>query len=304
MHKQLRALIKAVAIDHTSGAFSLTLRSAEVLKEVHRRYGPKGTAAPGGELEAVCRALISAQPAMASIFNLANMALLEGNVLAVEAFILRMRENLESLSRNAASIIGERERVLAHSASSAVERAFLRARDEGKSFEVICTESRPLREGVGLAKRLSRRGIPVKLMADAAAASFISEISRVFVGGDALSPEGLLNKVGTYPLALAAREAGAPFFVLCGSEKFIPHIRPEAAKAPKPGRELLSHSLRGVKVVNYYFDLTPLNLITSIIWEEGFLGEEALRRRLEEVHVYPALSAPSGPKKGSGPINP
>ncbi|MFQ6112298.1 MAG: translation initiation factor eIF-2B, partial [Nitrospinota bacterium] len=148
------------------------------------------------------------------------------------------------------------------------------------------------------ARRLSRRGIPVKLMADAAAASYLPEVSRVFVGGDALCPEGLLNKIGTYPLALAAREWGVPFFALCGSEKFLPQISPGAAKAPKPGRELLSRSLRGVRVVNYYFDLTPLSLITGVIWEEGTLAEEALHRKLKEACVHPALSASSGPKRG------
>ena len=75
-------------------------------------------------------------------------------------------------------------------------------------FDVICTESRPINEGVNLAAKLGGEGIRVKLVIDAAVCSILPQAQIVLIGADSLSAKGLVNKIGTLCLALAAREFG------------------------------------------------------------------------------------------------
>jgi translation initiation factor eIF-2B subunit delta len=91
------------------------------------------------------------------------------------------------------------------------------------------------------------------------------------IGADSVSASaGVVNKVGTFPLALAAREAHVPLYVLSetlkiAASEWMPSFEEMEA------RELLPRPVPGVTVRNTYFDLTPHTLITNIITEQGIL---------------------------------
>jgi len=161
-----------------------------------------------------------------------------------------------------------RSRILTISHSSIVLQTCETAKREGKAFSVICPESRPLCEGVTLARALSRLRLPVTVCADALAPTLVSECDLVLVGGDALAPEGLVNKIGTYPLALASREAQVPFIVLISSQKFLSHFDGHWIPKSDP-RELRSEPMGNVSVMNRYFDITPLKFISQAVTEDG-----------------------------------
>ena len=184
------------------------------------------------------------------------------------------------MASNAAPLIPEGAKVLTHSSSAAVFEALSRAGE--KVSEAICTESRPALEGLSLAGGLASKGLKVKVVADALASFWVRQVDVVIVGTDAVREDGVVNKAGTLGLALSAREFKRPIYVLAGTEKFLPSgLSAEFFEEPKPSDELLSEPPPGVEPLNLYFDLTPLELLSAVVTEEGPLRPAEVRKRLE-----------------------
>jgi methylthioribose-1-phosphate isomerase len=143
-------------------------------------------------------------------------------------------------------------------------------------------ETRPLLQGSRLtAWELRRAGIPVTVLPDSAAASLLSSgaVAAVFTGADRIASNGdTANKVGTYPLALAARAAGVPFYVVAPLTTFDP-MRPDGSSIPVEQRdagEVLrcggsAVAARGSGVFNPAFDVTPHHLISAIVCEKAVI---------------------------------
>jgi translation initiation factor 2B subunit (eIF-2B alpha/beta/delta family) len=89
-------------------------------------------------------------------------------------------------------------------------------------LSVIVCESRPLNEGIVMAQRLAAAGVDVTLITDAQASVFIEESDLVLLGADAVTPAGVVNKVGSKLLALAAKAAGVPVVAVTDSLKISP----------------------------------------------------------------------------------
>jgi hypothetical protein len=92
----------------------------------------------------------------------------------------------------------------------------------GPGLSVIVCESRPLCEGVAMAQRLAAAGLHVALITDAQAGVFVEEADVVLLGADAVTPAGVVNKVGSKLLALAAKAAGVPVVAVTDSLKVSP----------------------------------------------------------------------------------
>jgi len=114
----------------------------------------------------------------------------------------------------------------------------------------------------------------------------MADIDVLLVGADSLSTEGLVNKIGTYPLALAARAHQVPFYALCGTEKLLPlgYTLPE--QSTKEPKEVWPDHPRRVEVINRYFDLTPWEYLTGIVTEEGVLGPTEVRAIISERRLH------------------
>jgi len=148
----------------------------------------------------------------------------------------------------------------------------------GRQVSVLADETRPLFQGRRLtAWELARAGIPVRILVDGAAASILArgEVDVVIVGADRIAANGdVANKIGTYPLALAAREAAVPFFVAAPLSTFdtsTPTGREIPVEERSPEEVLGETSPEGVGALNPAFDITPARLITGWITERGVL---------------------------------
>jgi len=291
--------VREIQNDHRSGSLALARRAGQILAQWTRL--PNRRADFHRQLALVCRALIAAQPQMAAIVNLCNAAQRAADRsphadaarasvrAAVDGFLQTVQMAATEIAQTAATLISDRMTVATHSYSSAVRDALLTATAAGRKFRVAVTESRPLQEGVLLAKELASAGIPVTLGVDAAMALLLKEADLVLVGADAVTETFLLNKAGTFPAALLARRQGIPFYALAGSEKFAPRnyrLPPEIAKQPS---EVLPRTPRSVEIRNLYFDETPLKLVTAIITEKGALDPKQAVRRLRKLSLHPAL---------------
>jgi methylthioribose-1-phosphate isomerase len=154
----------------------------------------------------------------------------------------------------------------------------LHARDA--AVHVLACETRPLLQGARLtAWELARAGVPHALVVDGAAPGLIArgEVDAVIVGCDRVALAGdVANKVGTYPLALAAREAGIPF-VVAGPTSTIDRGLEDGAgivieeRGPDEVRTAAGAllTLPGVAVRNPAFDVTPARLVTALVTERG-----------------------------------
>ncbi len=154
--------------------------------------------------------------------------------------------------------------------------------EAGHRLSVLADETRPYLQGARLtAWELQKVGIPVAVIPDVAAGFLMSRglIQAVIVGADRIARNGdVANKIGTYTLAVLARENGLPFYVAAptstidlqcpaGREIPIEERGPEEVHFCA-GRRVTP---RGVSAVNPAFDVTPAHLITAIITEKGII---------------------------------
>ncbi len=184
---------------------------------------------------------------------------------------------------NAIEVLRGAETVMTFSYSSTVREA-LKGKPE---VRVITPESKPLSEGVRLARELAEGGLRVTLIADAAIASFIGEADAALVGADGVLADGsIVNKVGTRLLALAAADEGVPLYVVCTTAKFdVMSLlgRKPVIEEGEPGEFA---EVPGVEVRNLLFEVTPARLVTSIVTERGAMGPEEVGQAMEGMRRY------------------
>ncbi len=148
----------------------------------------------------------------------------------------------------------------------------------GHLHEVFADETRPLLQGARLtAWELARMGIDHRVVVDGAGASVISRglVDVVIVGADRVAANGdVANKIGTYPLALAAARAGTPFIVAAPESTVDPSTRSGGdidIEARDPEEVLVWHGRRlaplASEALNLAFDITPFDLVTALVTE-------------------------------------
>jgi methylthioribose-1-phosphate isomerase len=154
--------------------------------------------------------------------------------------------------------------------------------EKGKRFKVIALETRPYLQGARLtAWELHQAGIPVKIITDNAIGVVMQKerVDLVITGADRITRKGYVaNKVGTYPLALMAKEHGIPFYVAAPTNTFDLTIKSgeEIPIEVRPGSEVTEiYGVRiapeGVDALYYAFDVTPPKLVNGIITEKGIV---------------------------------
>ena len=152
--------------------------------------------------------------------------------------------------------------------------------EAGRAVRVLASETRPFLQGARLtAWELARDGIPVELITDSMGGHFLSrgEVSAVVVGADRIAANGdTANKIGTYSLAVLAKESSVPFYVAAPTTT-IDLGCPEGSAIPIEQRssgEVLSFAGQsiapaGVSARYVAFDVTPARYITAIITDRG-----------------------------------
>ena len=156
----------------------------------------------------------------------------------------------------------------------------------GRRVRVIADETRPLLQGSRLtAWELTNAGIPTTVIADNMAASRLrlGDVTCVIVGADRIAANGdVANKIGTYGVALAAREHGVPFYVAAPRSTFDP-ATPDGPAIPIEERNQnevrrVGPAAERASIWNPAFDVTPAALIRGYITDAGLLTQEQLGR--------------------------
>ena len=280
-----------------AAAFGAAFGAREIVAADYDAFAP--------EFEKVCALLAATRPTAVNLFwaldrmkrcAKAHRALspsglkarLVGEAMEIAAEDERLNR---TLGKNGATLIPDGARVLTHCNAGALATAgygtalgVIRAAVEaGKKVAVLADETRPWLQGARLtAWELMKDGIPVTLICDNMAGHLMSkgEIDCVIVGADRIAANGdTANKIGTYTVAILAREHGLPFYVAAPISTIDLAI-PDGSHIPieERDRREVTHSgerqlaPEGVAVRNPAFDVTPARLITAIITERGVVS--------------------------------
>ena len=278
-------LLHEIRSDHRSGALTLARKAGDALRALAEELQGEPEDRARLEIERFAQRLIEAQPAMASIRNLAERARSasqrEGPIgRTAEEFLNALTESTPRIVERSFDLISLAQNIMTISFSTTVFEILLNMKRQKITYSVICLESRPLREGADLARALAEQGIPVTLCADALGPSLVAEGGLVLVGGDALAPQGLVNKIGTYPLALAAREENVPFVAALSELKFLSDFDPGWITDMDPREVLADPPPETIRALNRYFDLTPLGALSHVVTEERIYTSAILQEVL------------------------
>ena len=157
---------------------------------------------------------------------------------------------------------------------------------ERHDFEIFVLESRPLLEGRKVAEILSAR-FKTHLIIDAAMGKFINQIDLVLIGVDSILKDGaIINKIGTFPLALLANAKNIDVYAVGDSFKYNlrSHYGQEVLIENKPVEEVYDKEIKNklLAIHNFYFDITPAKYITGIISDLGVLEMQDFLEKVNE----------------------
>jgi methylthioribose-1-phosphate isomerase len=296
---------------------------AEAIKTMVIRGAPAiGVAAAMGialgvqqnaDFETVCNTLAATRPTAVNLFWAIDRmrrlrTSLEGE--SREAIAIRMIEEAQqvrqedialcmAIGRHGAALVPDGKTVLTHCNAGALATAgygtalgVIRAAVEsGKKIDVFADETRPFLQGARLtAWELQQDRIPTTLITDNMAGHFLrsGRIGCVVVGADRIASNGdVANKIGTYSVAVLAKENGIPFYVaapvstfdltLASGDQIPIEQRPSSEVTHLFGVHVAPEN---IAVENPAFDVTPARYVTAIICEHGIARdpyEESLR---------------------------
>jgi methylthioribose-1-phosphate isomerase len=256
----------------------------------------------GADFETVCRTLAATRPTAVNLFwGIERMRRLRASLNGVpnRELIRRMiqeaqevkREDIaicEAIGRNGADLVPDGKTVLTHCNAGALATAgygtalgVIRAAvSAGKKIDVFAGETRPFLQGARLtAWELEQDHIPTTLITDNMAGHFLhsGRIGCVVVGADRIAANGdVANKIGTYSVAVLAKENGVPFYVAAPVSTYDLTLESgDAIPIEQRAASEVTHvygvamAPENISVANPAFDVTPARYVTAIICERG-----------------------------------
>jgi len=262
------------------------------------------------ELEASAELLRKTRPTAVNLFWSIDRVLkrayeVEGGVDEVKRLVVEEAKKMadedvevnKRIGRNGLKLIQDGYTILTHcnagglatvgygTALGVIRAAF----EAGRRIKVIATETRPKLQGARLTSyELVRDGIPVTLITDNMAGYAMKRgmVDIVVVGADRIVKDAVINKIGTYTIAVLAKENSVPFYVAAPlSTMDLSRKASDVEIEERDPREVLFFgSVRiapeGVNVWNPAFDVTPMEYVKGIITEVGVLSPDELASRL------------------------
>ena len=274
--------LKDITEDRTHGAAELARASLQVLADYCALCSANRVDELRDKLRGFALALQSARPSMMPLRNLLESwmeCIRDQNVEEVDVMrglasdfaydIIRQSHNATSkIAEYVAAMIPEDSVVMTHSLSSTIVECFRQL--GGKNVHAIITESRPGFEGRILAELLVENAVSAKFITDAQMGLFVAEADFILIGADSILADGsVVNKAGTYLLALAAEVVETPVYVCAETFKQSFTLAEAIELEEKSGEELGLAILPHITPVNIYFDITPAALISGWINEHG-----------------------------------
>ncbi|HEY3270794.1 MAG TPA: S-methyl-5-thioribose-1-phosphate isomerase [Geothrix sp.] len=282
------ALIKRLAV---RGAPLIGVAAAASLAT----FAQRGASAT--EYAAACAALRAARPTAVNLmWAMDRMKATSDPLTEAQAIFEEDVRLCEGMATHGAALIQDGEGILTHCNTGGLATAGIgtalgvirRAHEQGKRIHVYADETRPLLQGGRLTTwELKKLGIPSTLIADSMAALLMRDgkVQRVLVGSDRVAANGdFANKVGTYGVAVQAKYHGVPFHpvapfstvdLACPNGTAIPIELRDPAEVR--GYGAWRWAPEGMPAWNPSFDVTPVDLVTSLVLDRGVFSSEELK---------------------------
>jgi len=267
-------------------------RSEDLFKELENSAETLRTTRPTAVnlFWAVGRVLRKAKENQGDVETLRQIVIDEAQKMAIEDIEVNRR-----IGKQGSKLIANGDTILTHCNAGSLATvdygtalAVVRAAwGEGKQIKVFADETRPKLQGARLtAYELMRDGIPVTLISDNMAGYVMSKglVNKVIVGADRIVQDAVINKIGTYTVAILAHEHGVPFYVAAPLSTFdLTRLSKDVVieeRRPEEVTQIGSVNIapKGVNVMNPAFDITPIRYVDAIISEEGVLSREKFQQ--------------------------
>ncbi|MFX1343731.1 MAG: S-methyl-5-thioribose-1-phosphate isomerase [Promethearchaeota archaeon] len=221
--------------------------------------------------------------------NLSELVIEEAKLMAQEDITVN-----KNIGKNGAELLQDGDTVLTHCNAGSLATVqygtalapVRSAIEQGKKINVIADETRPRLQGARLtAFELHYDNIPVKVISDTSSGLLmrLGKINKVIVGTDRVISDAVFNKIGTYLVALAAKDNNIPFYVAAPTSSLSLHETVNDVTIEQRDSTEVSNVLGkvqivpdGVECLNYAFDITPFRLVTGIITEDGVFSPNEL----------------------------
>jgi len=206
-------------------------------------------------------------------------------VRKADTFLKDLKQVVETIADIGSEEIRNDDVIVTHCHSEHVVEILKKAKEKRRKFKVIVTETRPMNQGLITARELAEAKIEVEYIVDSAVATVMKRATKMIVGCDAILADGsIVNKIGTYMMALLAKQFQTPVFIAAETIKFDPLTVMGAAEPieERDPREIIDpRELRKVKIRNPAFDVTPADLIDAMITEKGVMKPELVRENVK-----------------------
>jgi methylthioribose-1-phosphate isomerase len=224
--------------------------------------------------------------------NLSELVIEEAKIMAQEDINVN-----KNIGKNGAELLADNDVVLTHCNAGSLATVqygtalapVRSAIEQGKKISVIADETRPRLQGARLtAYELHYDKIPIKVISDTSSGLLmrLGKVNKVIVGTDRVTTDAVFNKIGTYLVALAAKDNNIPFYVAAPTSTLSLHETVDDVVIEQRDSSEVSNILgklrivpEGVECINYAFDITPFKLVTGIITEDGVFTPQDLLKK-------------------------
>ncbi|XP_014854956.1 PREDICTED: translation initiation factor eIF-2B subunit alpha isoform X1 [Poecilia mexicana] len=235
-----------------------------------------------------------------------------------ELFLEKISMSRNKVAKLCHTFIKDGAKILTHSYSRVVLRVLEKAAAEKKRFSVYVTESQPDAAGRQMAEALKKLNVPVTVVLDAAVGYVLEKVDLVIVGAEGVVESGgIINKIGTYQMAMCSKAHNKPFYVVAESFKFVrlyplnqqdvpdkfkvrltyfvcfyfndfPSLYPDlltCASCPAQYKADTLKSIRNLSEEHPVIDYTPPSLITLLFTDLGVLTPSAVSDELIKLYL-------------------
>ncbi|XP_058473992.1 translation initiation factor eIF-2B subunit alpha isoform X2 [Solea solea] len=205
-----------------------------------------------------------------------------------ELFLEKISMSRSKVAKLCHTFIKDGAKILTHSYSRVVLRVLEKAAAEKKRFSVYVTESQPDSAGRQMAEALRKLNVPVTVVLDAAVGYVLEKVDLVIIGAEGVVESGgIINKIGTYQMALCSKTHNKPFYVVAESFKFVrlyPLNQQDVPDKFKYKADTLK-TVQNLSEEHPIIDYTPPSLITLLFTDLGVLTPSAVSDELIKLYL-------------------
>jgi ribose 1,5-bisphosphate isomerase len=273
MQEGLNEFIKRIKSLEIQGAKEIAIESLKFLRKLAKEKGF------GKEFDQAAKRIEETRPTAVVLHNCLEILKKNKNSETINKLLRRLSQSTNEIAKRGSRLIKDGYSIMTHCHSGEACAVIEQAWKEGKKITVYATETEPKHQGIITANEFGRKGMKVYLIIDSAVEFFIKDVDIVIVGTDAIRKEGIVNKIGTYPLAVVAKEHKKPFYVVGNTLKL--DKREKLIIEERSPNEIYHEHMKTLKIRNPAFDVTPWKFISRVVTEKGVMTPGNILRMLK-----------------------